>query len=102
MHRSKASLLDKFVGARKQPNRDVQAERFGSLQIDYQLELRRLLDRKIARLFALENAINVPRCALVKIEILDAVGCQPAADRVITEGINVRQAVLSCQGNDKV
>jgi hypothetical protein len=41
-----------FVGAREQHRRDFDAERFGSLAVNHQLEFRRLLYRKFVRLCA--------------------------------------------------
>ena len=48
-------LFDDLVGAGEDRWRDRQAERFGGYEIDDQLECRRLLDRKIGRLGALED-----------------------------------------------
>jgi hypothetical protein len=45
-------LLNDLVGLSEQDGRDRQAERPGSLEIDYQLELDRPLDRNVARLGA--------------------------------------------------
>src|SRR6516164_432584 len=44
-----------LVGAGEDRGRDRQAERLGSLEVDDQLEGRRLLDREIGRLGAVEN-----------------------------------------------
>jgi hypothetical protein len=41
--------LDDLVGAGEDGKRNRQAEGFCGLQIDYQLELRRLLDGKVGR-----------------------------------------------------
>ena len=51
-----AHLFDHLVGAQQDSQSARQAERFGGLEIDHQLELGRLLDRQIGGLFALENA----------------------------------------------
>jgi hypothetical protein len=41
----KSDLFDNLVGEREQRRRHVEAERLGSLEVDYQFELGRLLDR---------------------------------------------------------
>ena len=53
--RAPARLLDDLVGAGEDRGRDGQAERRGGFEIDDQLEGRRLLDRQIGGLDALEN-----------------------------------------------
>jgi hypothetical protein len=45
---SRAGLFDHFVGAAKQRQRRGDAERLGGLEVDDQLDLRDLLDRKSA------------------------------------------------------
>jgi len=55
----KSTLFDHLVGAGKQRWRDRKPERFRSLEIDDQVELRWLHNWKIGRLFALEDAAGV-------------------------------------------
>ena len=52
-------LFDDFVGGSEQRRRHVEAERLGSLEVDHQLELRRLLDRQLLRFGSLEDAVDV-------------------------------------------
>ena len=52
--------FDDLVGGGKQRRRHVEAEAFGRSEIDDPLELGRRLDRQVARLLALEDAIDVP------------------------------------------
>jgi len=72
--------FDHFIGAGEDRWRDRQPERLGGLQIDDQLELRRLLDRQIGRLGAVEDLSSViaeatPRaCAAGSITLNPAVG----------------------------
>jgi hypothetical protein len=51
--------LDYLIRAGEQGGRDVEAERFGGLEVDDKPEADRKLDRHLARLCALENAIDV-------------------------------------------
>ena len=81
----KHQLFDHLVSARKQGVWYVEADRLGCLQVDHQLELGRVLDRQLSRLLALQNAIDVPPGAPVEVDVVDAVGRQPAADDVVTE-----------------
>jgi hypothetical protein len=57
--RSLALLFNHLVSLANQRQRHCHAERFGGRQIDKQLDFRDLLDRKIGRLLALENATGV-------------------------------------------
>ena len=48
------SLFDHLVGAADQRQRNGEAERLGSLQVDDQLDFGGLLDRQVGRLLAFE------------------------------------------------
>src|SRR5438132_11287815 len=50
--------LDHLVGAGDERRRDVKAKRLRGLEVNDQLELRRLLHRKLAGLRALENLVD--------------------------------------------
>ena len=63
-HRPRTGLygersFDRLVGTGEQRRWDRQSERLGGLEIDHQLELGRLFDRKVARPSAFENPIDV-------------------------------------------
>jgi hypothetical protein len=56
---SNIMLLDDLIGAREQRRGNFEAERLGSLEIDGQVDLCGLMHRKVSRLLALENAVDV-------------------------------------------
>jgi hypothetical protein len=60
-------LFNNLVRAGKQRLRHGEPERLRVFEIDDQLILRRCLNRKLRRLLALEDAINVARCPAVLI-----------------------------------
>src|SRR5215469_10553492 len=57
--RASIRSLDHFIRPRQQRRRDRQAKRLGGLEVDDQLEGRRLLDRQIGGLGALEDLSRV-------------------------------------------
>ena len=80
--------------------RHVEAERLGRLEVDHQLELDRGLDRKLARLLALEDAIGIGRCAPKIIDQVISVGQQAAEFSEDAERIDGRETVASRQRYD--
>src|ERR1700760_1566537 len=50
-----AHSFNDLIGAGEQSRRHVDADRFGSPQVDHQLELSRSLYRKLSRLFAAQD-----------------------------------------------
>ena len=59
MRRSTASLFDHLVGGGEQRRRHVDTKRLGDLEVEYELELDRLHDRQVGRLFASQNSAAV-------------------------------------------
>src|SRR5262245_5509718 len=59
LHDEFASSLDHLVGKGQQLVWNLEVERLRGLEVDGQLELRRLLDRKIGRLGSLQDAIDI-------------------------------------------
>jgi hypothetical protein len=59
---AKSFLFDHLVGAQQQRGRHGEAERFGRLHVDHELEFGRLLYRQIGRLGAFEDLIDVAAC----------------------------------------
>jgi hypothetical protein len=60
-------LFDHLVGAGEQRVRHGEAERFGGLEIDHQLELGRLLNGEVRWPLALEYPVNISCSAPVQI-----------------------------------
>src|SRR4030095_4996282 len=95
------SLLDHLIRPRQQRRRDRQAERLGGLEVDDQLELGGLLDRKVSRLRPLENAIDIARHAPVHVREAYAVGHEAAVADVFSELVHGRQTVARSQVDEK-
>jgi hypothetical protein len=73
---SKKQSLDHFIGCGKKCRRNCQAKRLGRLEVDYHFEFDRGLDGQLARLRALEDAIDVGRRAPMVIRRVISVGEQ--------------------------
>src|ERR1700692_180390 len=56
------TLFDHLIGACKQRRRDGEAECLGRLQIDGQIELRRLHDRQLGRCLAFQDTSDIDAC----------------------------------------
>ena len=55
------TLFNHLIGACEQRRRNSKAKSPGRLEIDHEFELGRCLDRKVGRLLALEDAVDVIR-----------------------------------------
>src|SRR6516165_5246491 len=75
---NRGASLDDLVGEVEHSWRNREAERPGGLQIDDQLERRRLLDRKIGRLHALEDLVDVRRRATELVRPVCAIRYEPS------------------------
>jgi hypothetical protein len=86
--------FDHLVGAGEQRWRHLEAERFGSFEVDYQLVFGRRLNRQVGRLLALEDAINVADRRTELAHDVGSVGDQAAAGDEIAEGVDRGQPVV--------
>src|ERR1700687_1545576 len=93
--------FDHLVGAIEQLERDFEAERFGGLEIDDQLELGGLLHREIGRLFSANYPIDIRRRWSELIGNIDPIGNQAALSGEIPRPIDRGQPVPSCELEDQ-
>src|SRR5215469_1211808 len=77
-------LFDYLVGTAKQRWRYGEAECFGSLEVDDQLDSGRRLHRKIGRLLAFEDAIDIAGRTTILVEIVRPVRDQAAIGGFVT------------------
>ena len=87
-------LLDHLVGEGEDRLRHREAERLRRLQIDEQLELRRLLHRQFRRFRPFEDLVDVCRRLSVLRREIGSVRGKAAGEDGIAKRINARQAVL--------
>src|SRR5262245_10235308 len=77
---SRFTSLDHLVGAGEQHRRNFNAERFGSLEIDHQLELRGLDDRQVSWFGTFENAAHINANQPIRFGVTWPVTCQTTGD----------------------
>ena len=76
--RRKTSLFDHLVGSGEQRLRHVEPEGLRGFEVDHQLVLGWRLHGEIARLLALENAIDIARRVSELVDSIRTVGNQSA------------------------
>src|SRR5262250_1107709 len=86
-------LLDHVVCLEEKRLRNGEAEGFRSLEVDDQLELRRLLDRQVAGLRALENLVHVDGGAPPLVAHTGSIGHQAARLNVLSDSADRREPV---------
>jgi hypothetical protein len=105
-----ACLFDSHVDTSKQRLRHIKTQRFGGLEVEDQLDLRRPFDRKVSGFRALQNVVN-EHCCLARLgrqfrdaQTMGGVTCSgfSTLTRVrtrITRGSNSRIMSSCCDAN---
>ena len=96
--RTQPPSLNHVVGAAKERGREGDAEGFGCLEVDKQLDFRDLLDRQISRLGALDYASGIDASLTVRLRKTASVAHQAAGDREVPRLVDRRHRVADSQG----
>ena len=72
------SLLDHLVSGHLQRQRQLEAECLGRLEVDDELEFRRLLYRKVGWCFAFEDAVYIGGSTFELVDAVNTIRDQPA------------------------
>src|SRR5690242_8235618 len=84
--------LDHLVRACEQRWRDFEAERFGGRQIDYEVELGRLLNRDFARLCPAQNPVDMVSGAPVQVRVIWSIGDETSSLDILLGDVDTRQS----------
>src|SRR5207249_9593141 len=93
-------LFDDSVRPSEDGLRNRQPQGLGGLQVDDQVELRRLLDREVCWIGALENLVDVDRCPAAGVSEARGVVHESACFRPSALSTDERHAVLLCEVED--
>src|SRR5262249_19899413 len=96
----RTSLFDHLVGGGEQSWWHSETERSRCLEINDQLELARLLDRKVGGLLVLEDAIDIGCGAAEQVCALNTVSDQASAPGELRNRIDCGQVLLRRRGDD--
>ena len=88
------TLLDHLVGGGEQCGRDFEPERPRGLEVDHQLELCGLLDRKVGWLRALKDSLNVGSSPTIQVDVIRAIRDQRAVPGRWRKSLYRRQAMV--------
>ena len=99
-YRTAKGSFDHLVGTRYHCLRKGDPERLGSLEINHQLKLGRLLDWQVRWLRPFQDAVDLGRGLPVQVEQVIAVGHEPAVRNKKSIGVYRGQAVLRRERND--
>src|SRR5262249_17390858 len=94
-------LFDHFVGSHQQRWRNCKAERLGSLEVDHQLKLGRLLDWQIRRLSSFQYLIYIAGRTTPDISQVRSVRHKPSELHRFTIVEDTWQACLGCKLRDE-
>src|SRR5215831_16215332 len=89
--------LDHLIRSRQHVRRNRKADLLGGLQIDDELELRRLLHREISRLGAFQNLVHIRGSAAEQVGGVRAIVHESAGFRIVWLWVNRREPVLCRQ-----
>src|SRR6516225_1027042 len=94
--------FDHLVGAGEYRWWNVETKRLRGLEVDYQLVLGRRLHRQVARLLALEDAIDVAGSAHILIADVGSIGDQAASGHKESMEVNCGQFLLSSKRDEQI
>src|SRR5262249_43427617 len=97
-----AESFDHLVGDREHARRNVETKRLGGLEIDDELELGRLNDRKVAHLASLEDARNIGAGLSVAVREACAVAHQATVPHECLLLVDGWEGMLCSQRHDVV
>ena len=99
---SKASLFDHLVGEQLHRNRHFEAQRLRCLEVDHELELGRLHNRKIRGFLAFENTARINACLVVRLSKTGRITDEPTGDGIWTLPVDRRYSIMSRQRDNLI